>query len=150
KLGPGEPGTALIALRSGAPVLPVAIWGTEHVKLPRDLFRRTKAHVRFGESYRLPNPGRITREAIAAGTDEIMHRIAELLPAEYRGEYLDTSTPPARWLPRFTGRCCGCTVSVTRYCSSGTSATPRSREHSGNCPTGFSSFRASRTRNTPR
>jgi len=82
KLGPGEPGTALIALRSGAPVLPVAIWGTEHVKLPRDLFRRTKAHVRFGESYRLPNPGRITREAIAAGTDEIMHRIAELLPAE--------------------------------------------------------------------
>jgi len=95
KLGPGEPGTALIALRSGAPVLPVAIWGTEHVKLPRDLFRRTKAHVRFGESYRLPNPGRITREAIAAGTDEIMHRIAELLPAEYRGEYLDTSAPPA-------------------------------------------------------
>jgi len=91
KLGPGEPGTALIALRSGAPVLPVAIWGTEHVKLPRDLFRRTKAHVRFGESYRLPNPGRITREAIAAGTDEIMHRIAELLPAEYR----DTSAPPA-------------------------------------------------------
>ena len=95
KLGPGEPGTALIALRSGAPVLPVAIWGTEHVKLPRDLFRRTKAHVRFGESYRLPNPGRITREAIAAGTDEIMHRIAELLPAEYRGKYLDTSAPPA-------------------------------------------------------
>ena len=95
KLGPGEPGTALIALRSGAPVLPVAIWGTEHVKLPRDLFRRTKAHVRFGEPYRLPNPGRITREAIAAGTDEIMHRIAELLPAEYGGEYVDTSASPA-------------------------------------------------------
>src|SRR5439155_5754132 len=95
QLGDAEPGTALIALRTGAPVLPVAIWGTENVKLPRDIFRRTKAHVRFGESYRLPNPGRITREAIAAGTDEIMHRIAELLPAEYRGEYLDTSAPPA-------------------------------------------------------
>ncbi len=95
RLGPGEPGTALIALRTGAPVLPAAIWGTEHVKLPRDLLRRTKAHVRFGEPYRLPHPGRITGEAIAAGTDEIMRRIAELLPVEYRGEYADTGAPHA-------------------------------------------------------
>jgi len=95
RLGPGEPGTALIALRTGAPVLPAAIWGTEHVKLPRDILRRTKAHVRFGQPYRLPNPRRITREAIAAGTDEIMRRIAELLPPEYRGEYADTGAPSA-------------------------------------------------------
>jgi 1-acyl-sn-glycerol-3-phosphate acyltransferase len=94
RLGPGEPGTALIALRTGAPLLPAAIWGTEHVRLPRDLLRRTKAHVRFGEPYRLPHPSRITGEAIAAGTDEIMRRIAELLPAEYRGEYADTGAPP--------------------------------------------------------
>ena len=94
RLGPGEPGTALIALRTGAPVLPAAIWGTEHVRLPRDLLRRTNAHVRFGEPYRLPRPGRITREAIAAGTDEIMRRIADLLPAEYRGEYVDTGAAP--------------------------------------------------------
>jgi 1-acyl-sn-glycerol-3-phosphate acyltransferase len=95
KLGRGEPGTALIALRTGAPVLPAAIWGTEHVKLPRDLFRRTRVHVRFGEPYCLPTPGRITREAIAAATDEIMRRIAELLPAEYRGAFADADTPSA-------------------------------------------------------
>ena len=95
RLGRAEPGTALIALRTGALVLPVAIWGTEHVRLPRDLFRRTKAHARFGEPYRLPNPSRITREAVAAGTDEIMRRIAELLPPEYRGEYADTGAPSA-------------------------------------------------------
>jgi len=95
RLGRAEPGTALIALRTGALVLPVAIWGTEHVRLPRDLFRRTKAHARFGEPYRLPNPSRITREAVAAGTDEIMRRIAELLPPEYRGEYEDTGAPSA-------------------------------------------------------
>jgi 1-acyl-sn-glycerol-3-phosphate acyltransferase len=95
RLGRAEPGTALIALRTGAEVLPAAIWGTEHVKLPRDLFRRTRVHVRFGEPYRLPNPDRITREVIAAGTDEIMRRIAELLPAEYRGEYAHTVAPPA-------------------------------------------------------
>ena len=95
RLGRAEPGTALSALRTGALVLPVAIWGTEHVRLPRDLFRRTKAHARFGEPYRLPNPSRITREAVAAGTDEIMRRIAELLPPEYRGEYADTGAPSA-------------------------------------------------------
>jgi len=94
-LGRGEPGTALIALRTGAPVLPAAIWGTEHVKLPRDLLRRTRVHVRFGEPYGLSNPGRITREAIASGTDEIMRRIAELLPAEYRAEYTDSGAPAA-------------------------------------------------------
>ena len=33
----GEPGSALIALRTGAPVQPVALWGTEKVRLPRDL-----------------------------------------------------------------------------------------------------------------
>jgi 1-acyl-sn-glycerol-3-phosphate acyltransferase len=85
KLGVGEPGTALIALRTGAPILPAAIWGTEHVRLPRDLFRRTHAHIRFGEPYHLPETARITKEAVAAGTDEIMRHIAELLPPEHRG-----------------------------------------------------------------
>jgi 1-acyl-sn-glycerol-3-phosphate acyltransferase len=87
RLGVGEPGTALIALRTGAPILPAAIWGTENVKLPRDLFGRTHAHIRFGEPYQLPPPARITKGNVAAGTEEIMRRIAELLPPEYRGAY---------------------------------------------------------------
>jgi 1-acyl-sn-glycerol-3-phosphate acyltransferase len=87
RLGAGEPGTALIALRTGAPILPAAIWGTEHVKLPRDLFRRTHAHIRFGEPFQLPQRARITKVNVAAGTEEIMRRIAELLPPEYRGAY---------------------------------------------------------------
>lgn len=95
RLGPGEPGTALIALRTGAPVLPAAIWGSENVKLPRDLFRRTRVTLSFGEPFRLPQPRRITREDIAAATEQIMRRIAELLPPEYRGAYADTEAPPA-------------------------------------------------------
>ncbi len=95
RLGPGEPGTALIALRTGAPVLPAAIWGTEHVKLPRDLLRRTRVHVRYGEPFRLPQPARITKEEVAAGTEQIMRRIAELLPAEFRGAYADAPAPAA-------------------------------------------------------
>lgn len=87
RLGVGAPGTALIALRTGAPILPAAIWGTEHVKLPRDLLRRTRAHIRFGEPFHLPVPARITKDTVAAGTEEIMGHIAELLPAEHRGAY---------------------------------------------------------------
>jgi 1-acyl-sn-glycerol-3-phosphate acyltransferase len=83
----GEPGTAVLALRSGAPILPVAIWGTEHVKLPRDLLRRTPISVRFGQPFRLPETRRVTKAQVASGTDEIMRRIAELLPPQYRGVY---------------------------------------------------------------
>jgi len=100
RLGAGEPGTALIALRTGAPVLPAAIWGTERVKLPRDLFRRTHAHIRFGEPFTLAQPARITKENVAAGTEEIMRRIAELLPPEYRGAYGTSQTGPSHTVRR--------------------------------------------------
>ncbi|MEX0684139.1 MAG: lysophospholipid acyltransferase family protein [Dehalococcoidia bacterium] len=89
----GEPGTALIALRTGAPIVPTAIWGTEHVKLPRDLLRRTRAHVRFGKPFRLDTPDRITREAVLSGTETIMKEIAALLPEQHRGVYKDVPTP---------------------------------------------------------
>ena len=86
-LGQGEPGTALIAMRTNTPILPVAIWGTEGIKLPRDFFRRTQVHIRYGEPFYLPRPERLTKEAVEAGADLIMSRIAELLPERYRGIY---------------------------------------------------------------
>ena len=92
----GEPGTALIALRSGAPVLPVGIWGTENVKLPRDFFRRTRVHIRYGEPFTLPRPHRITKEDVEQGTETIMKRIADLLPERFRGAYGESTSPPAQ------------------------------------------------------
>ena len=89
RLGRGEPGTALIALRTGAPILPAAIWGTENVKLPRSLFGRTHVHIRFGEPYRLPETTKVTKQQVAEGTEQIMRRIADLLPAQYRGVYAE-------------------------------------------------------------
>lgn len=85
----GEHGTALLAIRSGAPLLPVAIWGTENVKLPRDmfLFRKTKATVRIGPTFQLLQTKRATKEQIAAGTREIMETIAGMLPEHFRGVY---------------------------------------------------------------
>jgi 1-acyl-sn-glycerol-3-phosphate acyltransferase len=99
KLGVGEPGTALIALRTGAPILPVAIWGTEHVKLPRYLLRRTRVHLRFGKPYHLPRTTRITKEDVVRGTEEIMRHIADLLPQEYRGSYIAKPSTEAAQRP---------------------------------------------------
>jgi 1-acyl-sn-glycerol-3-phosphate acyltransferase len=84
---PGEPGTALIALRTGALIQPAALWGTERVRLPRDIFARTHTHVRFGKPFRLEMPERITREEIDKATAAIMESIAALLPEQYRGQY---------------------------------------------------------------
>jgi len=95
RLGRGEPGTALIALRTGAPILPAAIWGTENVKLPRSLLGRTHVHIRFGEPYRLPETTKVTKRQVAEGTEQIMRRIAELLPIEYQGVYAENTTPRA-------------------------------------------------------
>jgi len=85
----GEPGTAFIALRTGAPVVPVAIWGTEDISLPWAAFRFKGSHVnvRIGKPVRLPENKRASREEIAAATRAIMLEIAALLPEKYRGVY---------------------------------------------------------------
>lgn len=92
-LQPAEPGTALIALRTGAPILPVAIWGTENVKLPRDMIGRTHAHVRFGEPFSLQRKEKVSREDVTEATTTIMKAIAAILPEQYRGVYGDGAPP---------------------------------------------------------
>ena len=86
-LGPPHPGTALIALRSGAPLLPVAITGTEAIRSPLVLLRRPPIRVVVGESFTLPATRRVGSEQVHAATEEIMQRIAALLPERYRGVY---------------------------------------------------------------
>jgi 1-acyl-sn-glycerol-3-phosphate acyltransferase len=83
-----ELGAALIALRSGAPILPVGISGTENVKGPRMIFRQPRITVTIGQPFYLSeNKERPTRERLVEATDVIMRRIAEVLPSHYRGIY---------------------------------------------------------------
>ena len=90
QLARGQVGAALIAIRSGIPVIPVAISGSEVVKLPgiflRALVRRPRVRVVFGEPFQLPS-GRQAKGQIKTYTDIIMEHIAALLPEQYRGEY---------------------------------------------------------------
>ena len=89
----GHPGTAMIALRAGAPILPVGITGTEVVRLPGVFlrpFRRIKIRVVVGEPFFLPSVGRPGADDIKRSTDIIMGHIAALLPPQYRGDYHDS------------------------------------------------------------
>jgi 1-acyl-sn-glycerol-3-phosphate acyltransferase len=89
----GHPGTGMVALRTGAPILPVAITGSEDVVWPWIFIKPWSVrHIRviIGEPFRLPATERITSEVAAEATDTIMRRIAALLPDQYRGVYADT------------------------------------------------------------
>jgi len=90
-LSKGEPGAAYLALRTGAPILPVAIWGTEKIKLPQGFFRRNSGvFVRFGEVFSLEKTsGRIENSAVAKANSRIMHSIRDLLPTQYHGVYAE-------------------------------------------------------------
>jgi 1-acyl-sn-glycerol-3-phosphate acyltransferase len=84
-------GVAFLASKSGYPVLPVALTGTEDRLIVQNLkrFRRSKITARAGEMFRVePLPrGRGREESLRAATDEIMCRIAAELPEKYRGFY---------------------------------------------------------------
>jgi len=88
KLKNALPGSALIACRSGVPILPVGITGTEQIKGLGWLCRRPRLTVNIGRPFSLPPvEGKLTREKLAEYTELIMRRIAELLPAKYQGVY---------------------------------------------------------------
>lgn len=90
QLQPAFPGSALIALHSGAPVLPVAITGTERIKGAAWLLRRPRITVNIGQPFHLPPVnGKLSKPELAELTNFIMGHIAELLPVEYRGIYAD-------------------------------------------------------------
>jgi len=81
-------GSALIALRSGAPILPVGITGTEKIKGVAWMLRRPVITVNIGHPFHLPPvSSKLTKVELAELTNFIMGRIAELLPPDYRGNY---------------------------------------------------------------
>lgn len=88
-LGKGQPGTSIIALRSGAPIVPVAVSGTEGVAVPSCFFRLTRVRVVFGKPFELPKGRRLNAGVVEECTERIMKEIAALLPEEYRGAYAE-------------------------------------------------------------
>ena len=81
-------GATLVALRSGAPILPVGITGTEKLERFPWLLRRPRATVNIGSPFYLPPvSSKLTSVKLDELTNYIMQHVARLLPEEYRGNY---------------------------------------------------------------
>ncbi len=87
-----RPGGIFLAWKAGVPILPAAITGTEDAVVRHRLkhLRRLDIKVVAGEPFTLPPTKGKDRDAhMQAYTDEVMCRIAALLPPERRGVYAD-------------------------------------------------------------
>jgi 1-acyl-sn-glycerol-3-phosphate acyltransferase len=86
-------GATVLAVRSGAPILPIAVVGSQRYwpkgkLLPRPGRRMT---VRVGETFTLTMPkGGDRHESLRVATVELMSHVAEMLPPEQRGVYAET------------------------------------------------------------
>jgi 1-acyl-sn-glycerol-3-phosphate acyltransferase len=87
-----HPGAGYIALRTGAPVVAVAISGTQKI------FKRFRPTVtiRYSKPFTIrPSEGKRARDSVPEATNQIMRQIAALLPPEARGPYGDAGAQPA-------------------------------------------------------
>jgi len=108
-LGSAHPGTALLALRTGTPIVPIGISGTETISFPKVIFdavrlRRARVRVVIGDPFFLPPVSRITAEEVSRCTDVVMSRIASLLPPSYRGQYGQADTATGQTVERERAR----------------------------------------------
>ena len=80
----GHPGIALIARRSNAVIVPIAVIGTPRARL--GAFWRRDILLRVGEPFHAADLG-VDMSNAQGLTDAIMVRIAQMLPSEMRGAY---------------------------------------------------------------
>jgi 1-acyl-sn-glycerol-3-phosphate acyltransferase len=88
----GRDGASFIAARTGLTIMPGGLVGTQDAQVVSRLrkFKRLDIELRIGQPFTLPPlEGRNRAEQLKEYTDEIMCRIAILLPAEMRGIYAD-------------------------------------------------------------
>lgn len=87
KLRIGKPGVVSIALRSKVPIIPVAHFGGKDIIKNLKSFKRTKFTFKIGAPIIFHPEGKAGQDKRKYFTDQLMYRLAELLPEEYRGVY---------------------------------------------------------------
>jgi 1-acyl-sn-glycerol-3-phosphate acyltransferase len=99
RLQKGHAGVVLLALRSGAPLLPVVFYGSEHYRENLRRLRRTDFHISVGRPFYLDAGGvRVTRQVRRQMIDEVMVQMSALLPPAYRGVYSDLNAATETYL----------------------------------------------------
>ncbi|MDC7221858.1 MAG: lysophospholipid acyltransferase family protein [Spirochaetales bacterium] len=87
KMKKAKPGVTLF-ITPDAPVIPLAFWGLENYSKNLKKLRRTPMHIRVGEPFYPKKPsGRFSGEKRQEMVDDMMNRVAALMPEEYRGYY---------------------------------------------------------------
>jgi 1-acyl-sn-glycerol-3-phosphate acyltransferase len=84
----GSEGAAFLAIKSGAPIVPIAMTGTEndHIYGHMKRFKRAPVTLSVGKPFYLREQA--DRQAmLREGTRQIMESLANLLPESYRGNY---------------------------------------------------------------
>lgn len=92
KMAQGKPGVAFLASRMNWTIIPVAIVGTEDRVVLHNLKRFKKTNIKLiaGKTFTLPPFPKENREKkLQEYTDEIMCRIAAMLPEHNRGYYAE-------------------------------------------------------------
>jgi len=89
-----KPGVAMLATRSGVPILPVGVSGSDLFlgrgqRMPR---LGTRITVRVGKPFTLElDPSLARRDAINAASDDLMRHIAALVDARHKGRFESTA-----------------------------------------------------------
>lgn len=103
RLRKAHPGIVTLALHSNAPLLPLAHWGGEKFSTNLKKLKRTDFVIRVGKPVKLQVDGMVmdrkTRQKIA---DELMYKLAIIMPEEYRGEYTDLSQATTNYISEIT------------------------------------------------
>ena len=88
----GKPGVSYLAAKLNRPIVPVGLSGTEDKAVLDNLRHLRRSHIvlRAGTLFSLPPlPAKDRDAALKQDTDEIMCRIAALIPEKYRGVYAE-------------------------------------------------------------
>lgn len=100
----GREGAIILSLRSGAPILPVAVWGGKSFWKNLSRFRKTDIWFYVGAPVRPAIAPKPTRDQVAAMSDELMLLIAQMMPPELHGYYAGWSMPAERLLQPYQGQ----------------------------------------------
>jgi 1-acyl-sn-glycerol-3-phosphate acyltransferase len=90
-LKPALPGAAMVALLTDSPVVPVAIEGSHRIRWKSIWFlwllgRKPHLRIEYGEPFKF-EAGDASANGAMAATDQVMRRVAAMLPEGQRGAY---------------------------------------------------------------
>ncbi|MDT8297274.1 MAG: hypothetical protein RQ801_03155, partial [Spirochaetaceae bacterium] len=96
-------GTTFFATRQGVPIYPMVQWGLRELPANLKRLKRTSVHIRFGEPFIVEKPGggKLSAADRKLMANEMMYRLADLLPEEFRGHYSEDSMRSEKYIKPF-------------------------------------------------